>query len=274
MARIRSLKAEYFDDEDVGRVSRDARLLFLGMWPQADREGRLEDRPARLKVRIFPYDEDVDGARVNGLLDELQAAGFILRYERDGERVIQIRSFVKHQRPHPHEPASMLPAPESREKTRRAVEKHDEKLHSCHPPYQETRDKRPDPEPQIPDPEPPEPDRFAVFWDAYPRHVGKQAAERAFEKLHVSDALLEILLAAIGQQKRTPEWLKNRGQFIPHPATWLNGHRWDDEVEVDPAVAHALGPNAGGHWHDHCQHQPKCDTLPQHQLRLAREQAA
>lgn len=70
---------------------------------------------------------------------------------------------------------------------------------------------------------------FDAFWGAYPKKVSKAAAEKAFHKLKPDDALLETMLAAIEQQKRSAEWQKDDGQFIPYPATWLNGRRWEDE---------------------------------------------
>ena len=71
---------------------------------------------------------------------------------------------------------------------------------------------------------------FDKFWDAYPRHVNKQTAKRAFDKLKVDEEMLGKLLEAIESQKQSTQWQENEGQFIPHPATWLNGHRWEDEV--------------------------------------------
>ena len=68
---------------------------------------------------------------------------------------------------------------------------------------------------------------FARFWAAYPRKEGKQKAAAAFGKITVS---VEVLLSALERQKKSPQWTKDNGQFIPHPATWLNGKRWEDEV--------------------------------------------
>lgn len=108
MPRIRSLKYEYFINEDLAQTSSDARLLGLGLTTIADREGRLEDRPLRIKVRLFPYhDVDVDAA-----LNELQKAGFLHRYEVNGQRFIRIVNFLKHQKPHPKEAPSEIPSHE------------------------------------------------------------------------------------------------------------------------------------------------------------------
>ena len=69
---------------------------------------------------------------------------------------------------------------------------------------------------------------FGRFWDAYPKKVGKIDAERAFKKVKVP---IDKLLSAIETQKRSDQWQKQGGQFIPNPATWLNQGRWDDQVE-------------------------------------------
>lgn len=95
--RIRTIKPEFFKDEQLAELSPWARLLFIGLWGLADRDGRLEDRPMRIKVEILPYDDEQD---VNILLDELanHTQHFIIRYEAEGKKVIQIRTFTKHQR--------------------------------------------------------------------------------------------------------------------------------------------------------------------------------
>lgn len=108
MARIRSLKPEFFTDEDMAALHPLHRLAFEGLWCHADKAGRLEDRPARLKVQILPYD-DVEFREV---LDALVAARFVQRYVGpDGKPLLQIRTFEKHQRPRPDEPDSQLPEP-------------------------------------------------------------------------------------------------------------------------------------------------------------------
>lgn len=70
---------------------------------------------------------------------------------------------------------------------------------------------------------------FDEFWKLYPKKVGKAQAEKAWKKLKVDEALLETMKKAIERQKRSKQW-KDK-QFIPYPATWLNGRRWEDELE-------------------------------------------
>lgn len=80
-------------------------------------------------------------------------------------------------------------------------------------------------------PKPPRgPDLFEEFWSAFPRKVGRDAAAKAFEKRKPERAVLDAMLAALAQQKKSPQWVKDGGEFIPHPATWLNQGRWQDEV--------------------------------------------
>ena len=74
---------------------------------------------------------------------------------------------------------------------------------------------------------------FDEFWKTYPKKVGKGAALNAFKKLKVTDEFLNRMLSAVESQRKTEQWRKDGGQFIPHPATWLNQGRWDDEVD-DP----------------------------------------
>lgn len=68
---------------------------------------------------------------------------------------------------------------------------------------------------------------FDVFWKAYPKKIGKEAARRAFAKATCD---LLTMLSAIEAQKEWPQWKKDDGQYIPNPATWLNQGRWDDEI--------------------------------------------
>lgn len=77
MSRSRYLKPTFFTNERVGELTPLERLAWQGLWCQADREGRLKDSPKRLKVEILPYD-DCD---FEALLEGLQVAGFIVRYE-------------------------------------------------------------------------------------------------------------------------------------------------------------------------------------------------
>jgi hypothetical protein len=104
MARARNIKPGFFKNEDLAECSIWARYVFPGLWMMADREGRLEDRPKRIKGEILPYDSQ----DVEPLLRELAARGFITRYQIEGASFIQITKFLDHQAPHYSEKASVI----------------------------------------------------------------------------------------------------------------------------------------------------------------------
>lgn len=107
MARTRLLHPDGPLDEDVAHCSIWARYVFAHLPCHADREGRLADKPFTLKLEILPTD-DVD---MDKLLQELHDRRLIFRYQADGKRCIQIRTFLCHQHPHKNEPQSFLPPP-------------------------------------------------------------------------------------------------------------------------------------------------------------------
>jgi hypothetical protein len=80
---------------------------------------------------------------------------------------------------------------------------------------------------------------FECFWHAYPRHVGKGAAFKAWKRLNPSLNLQGRILNALDRQRRSDQWQRENGRFIPHAATWLNGSRFDDD-EGTPAAPQKL----------------------------------
>ena len=107
MARARNIKPGFFTNDTLAEINPLGRLLFIALWTMADREGRLEDRPKKIKAEALPY----DNANIERLLADLQKHGFILRYTVDGAAYIQVLNFCKHQNPHQREPVSTIPAP-------------------------------------------------------------------------------------------------------------------------------------------------------------------
>ena len=83
--------------------------------------------------------------------------------------------------------------------------------------------------------------RFDAFWAAYPKKIGKDAAAKSFEKRSVDDALLATMLAKIEEWRTTEDWTKERGKYIPNPATWLNQGRWQDEAQVRRGIGGSDG---------------------------------
>lgn len=106
MSRTRNIKPAFFTNDVLAECSALARLLFVGLWTIADREGRLEDRPKKIKAEVLPYDDCL----AEDLLAELVSQKFIVRYEVNQNKYIQITNFRKHQKPHPNEQPSTIPA--------------------------------------------------------------------------------------------------------------------------------------------------------------------
>lgn len=104
--RSRDIRPGFYLNAELAECSCFARLIFPGMWMMADREGRLEDSPKRIKAELLPY----DNKNIVKLLEDLEAHGLIVRYAVDGEELIWIPTFTLNQRPHPNEQASLLPS--------------------------------------------------------------------------------------------------------------------------------------------------------------------
>lgn len=307
MARSRNIKPGFFNNEILGELPALTRLLFIGLWCLADREGRLQDRPKRIKKELLGYD-DVTADDVNRMLQQLHDNKFITRYTVGAEHYIQITNFLKHQNPHCKEQASVIPglgeSPENAEKEESTIHaqcKHDtntvvaglipdslnlipdtlntlscadEQAHEERGPadsgdgltvgddrtvkgrvasdsdmaavreHQATekaeggtqeapgagkkRQKSPDWKTAKTAME----KRFCRFWDEYPteRNTGKYPCWKKFQELRVDDDLLEQILSALVRLKQTPQWKRAGGQYIPMPLTWLNQHRWEDEI--------------------------------------------
>ena len=127
MARARNIKPGIMANEDLAELDPLTRLLFVYLWMLADREGRIEDRPKRIKAEALPYD-NVDA---DLMLENLAKAGFIQRYEVAGAKLIQVLNFAKHQTPHVREQASSLPGsgdkqPKKEQGTTKAVPEHNQ----------------------------------------------------------------------------------------------------------------------------------------------------
>ena len=104
MARARNIKPAFFLNDELAELPPLTRLLFIGLWCIADRDGYLEDKPNKIKAEILPY----DNCNVDNMLDELNGE-FITRYSFEGKRYIFIKNFSKHQNPHMKEKASEIP---------------------------------------------------------------------------------------------------------------------------------------------------------------------
>lgn len=93
---------------------------------------------------------------------------------------------------------------------------------------------------------------FETFWSLYPRHVKKKYARECFNRIRWTPELWTEVITALEQHKRSNEWTKDNGEFVPHPSSWLNGERWTDELEVTVKAVACAWPKcrdrATGKW--------------------------
>ena len=214
MPRARNVKPGFFKNERLVELPFATRLLFIGLWTLADREGRLEDRPKRIKMEIFPADD----VNIEAALQALHGADLIQRYRVDFAQFIQVVNFAKHQKPHPREAESTIPPPS--QGSALDVPRYEEGA------PKEVASPAPSLNPSSLNPESLS-QRFARWWATYPKKSAKKDARRAWEKLKPDAKMTDRLIVAVVTASKTDQW---RRGVIPHPATWLNGQRWEDEL--------------------------------------------
>lgn len=211
MARIRTIKPEFFTSEDIVDLTPLARIFFIALWCEADREGRLKWKPRTLKMRYLPADDcDVDI-----LAQELIDGGLVVVYA-DG-KYAEIPGFTKHQVINNRESSSVIPA-----RVTDASRTRGHASNGTSPDCEEgvkndasrTRHARVTDAPSFP---------FPSFWSVYPRKEGKKRAETLWAKLSDADreAAIEDCQKRFSGQAR---------EFIPHGDTYLSGRRWEDEM--------------------------------------------
>jgi hypothetical protein len=230
VARIRTIKPEFFTSEDIVELSPLARLLYIALWCESDKKGRLLWKPRTFKIRYFP----ADACNIEELCAELVRGGLVRLY---GEGLAFIPAFTTHQHINPRESESVLPDPDA-STTRQQRVPHASPRDSDAQGGREGKGKEGKTRDASGDPP-----GFAVFWEAYPLKKARQDAVKAWAKLSPDPDLWQSIGGAVGRQKRSDAWRKDGGKFIPHAATWLNGRRWEDQEaapEADDQFAGAL----------------------------------
>lgn len=219
MARIRTVKPEFFTSEDIVALDAFSRLLYIALWCEADKEGRLLWRPKTFKMRYFP----ADNLDIEAMCKQLTDAGLVVTYG-DGQ-FAHIPQFAKHQHINPRETASTLPDPDA-SSTRAARVRHASVT-------KETRDSdaqggREGKGREGDTPLPPKGgERFEDFWLAWPKNDRKQDKGKCLElwKAKGLDAVADGILADVKAKRGTAKW---RDGFIEAPAVYLRNERWKD----------------------------------------------
>lgn len=218
MARIRTIKPEFFTSEDIVSLGSFARLLYVALWCEADREGRMYWKPKTFKLRYFPAD-DVD---IQALCDELIVRGLVRLY---GDGLAYIPTFLQHQHINPRESASTITAPGTDASGTRDPRVSNACARDSDVQGGRERKGKEGASPTRPG--------FDRFWQAYPKKASKGQAEKVWQKLSPDEQLTEQILQAVERAKTRADWQKQEGQFIPYPATWLNAKGWEDSPKIE-----------------------------------------
>lgn len=231
--RSRNIKPGFFKNDILTECDPLARILFTGLWCMADREGRMEYRPKKIKAEILPYD-DCD---IIALLNQLIFHKFVVVYKFNDNAYLAIPTFAQHQNCHIKEAASTIPAPDENDTCTVVAHLIPDSLllntdslllnpSSKHSPDSSNTLKKKTRAKAGPECV----SGFDKFWTLYPKKKAKGDAEKAWAKIKPGEPMIERILSAVQQAATSVDWTKEGGRFIPYPATWLNRKGWEDEV--------------------------------------------
>lgn len=225
------LNTDIWKSKQVSSLSMQARLLYVGLITFGDDDGRLNGDPALLRSMVFSRDENVTIADVSGWLDEIVSCGLVVKYAANGDDYLVHPNWTRYQTiradrqkesnipPPPDDilPTSMQPSGNqmtAKEKITKGKIREDKK--------REENTLR----------------HFDEFWKAYPNKVAKVKALQSWKQIFSKrskehpEAISNEIQTGLERAKKSPQWTKDDGRYIPHPTTWLNQERWNDEIAV------------------------------------------
>lgn len=244
MARIRTVKPDFWTSAQIMELSPMARLAFIGLWNFCDDAGIHPAQLKTLKARVFP----VDALDIAPLMAELIDQGLLSTYEVEGREFWRVTGWhhQKIDRPSYKHPLPDGTLPTRYEDVRRAFDEYSTRATPRKGREVEVEGKgdkktsssSADDGGKVRLSNKEADALFDEWWQGYPRKVAKTAARKVWDRLGVDAAMSARMVQAIERQRMTEQWQRDNGQFIPHPATWLNQRRWEDEVNATT--------NAGG----------------------------
>lgn len=228
----RILKESIHDSEKVNSMTDFQFRLWVNLITYVDDYGRGDARPAIIKGKCFPLRDRLTNSDIEAALIALAGIGCVGLYEVDGKPYLYFPNWQSHQTirnkkskyPAPSESNCLQMHANDRKCPRNPIQSNPIRIQS-------------ESESNTIPPNPPKGGTalsFDEFWKAFPKKKDKGHAEKAFAKVSEEDR--EKILSAIERQKKSEQWKRDGGKFIPYPATWLNGKRWEDAMEVDNAT--------------------------------------
>lgn len=217
--RIRTIKPEFWSHPVMARKNDATKLLALGLLNYADDEGYFYADPAMVRAALRPLDED--STIVRAAMKDLEEIGYIQVFLHSTHGLLgRVVSFTDHQRvDRPADSKIRVIWGKKHSSNNRRIIADQSPLEGKGKEQGTGKGVRAS---------------FDEFWNAYPKKKAKEEARKAFLKVDV-DA--EALVAAIEAAKNSDDWRKDSGKYIPYPATWLRGKRWEDEGSTATAAA-------------------------------------
>lgn len=243
MGRIRSIKPEFFTSETLASVSRDSRLLFIGLWPIADDYGCLLDIPRRILGDVFPHDKDLTDTHIEAMLVDLSAACLIVRHRLNKMAIIAICGWDEHQRVDRPGKVRICTENERQEALSRVpretvasvsmldlgsrIKDHGPSITSANTQPPTSAGQPPAtshscvlyPNGQILTESP----TFSRFWLAYPKKVRKSEAAEAWNASMAAGIDPEVIICGITGE---PTLQAEEAKFLPKAEDWLADSRW------------------------------------------------
>lgn len=222
----RIIKESICTSDSLDSLSWFEECFFYRLLVNCDDYGRMDARPAVLKSRLFPLKERIALKDVKDALGKLADIGCVRLYECDGKPYLYLPAWEVHQSIRAKR--SKYPAPDDGITCMQmnADEITCMQVNADAPVIQSESNPNPKPNPN-PNARA---ELFARFWDSYPKKKAKQDAQKAWDKLKPDEDLSETIIAAVYRLAATQDWTKDGGRYVPYPATFLNGRRWEDDI--------------------------------------------
>lgn len=232
----RIIKESICTSDTIEKLSWFEEVFFYRLMVNVDDYGRFDARPAILKARMFPLKASVTEKTVEQALNKLMTVGLASTYKVEDKPILQLSTWGRHQQI--RNTRSKYPGPECADLISIDI--------NCNQSQSTDINCTRNPIQSNPNPNP-NPILFDIFWTAYPKHAAKADAQKAFKALNPNDELLRTILSAIETWKKTDDWMKDGGKFVPLPATYIRGKRWEDEL---PKTTARPSKEVGAHRYD------------------------
>ena len=215
----RIIKESVCTSDSVDALSWFEEVLFYRLIVNCDDFGRFDGRTAVIKNRLFPLKDDLTAKTVKNGIEKLVNVGLVVLYMFEDKPFLYLPTWNDHQSVRAKR--SKYPSPEDGTLVDASTYIQVKSNASKCPrnPIQSESNSISESNTSA----------FERFWAAYPKKVGKKDAQKAFDKVKVD---VQILIDALEKHKKSSQWRKDNGQYIPNPSTWLNQERWTDEMDA------------------------------------------